>query len=360
MAGVGLHTGEYGELDTARGQRHQLCSRSLSLRWRQSGAGVAAGASAAPAAAADRQQRNPCDSGHYAADGICCWLFTPRSGAAPQGAETLTGAAPACCVVCACPAAVVRVRPAFAGEGRYFVRVPEGTNRNRFAFDAGNFSDKLSPGEACLPAHATLLLGMFLARSSSLHQAEGPLICTQKSMHVSHSQELSTHQPFLCHAPGVVPAAQAFLRHAQGVVSAAEVCLLACCLLVLPLQTRLLLHRHLLRMKTWRTSRWERGFTGGVCVFGGGGAAHEHDLRNWGAIAARAHGPRLPCGKLGPSQTTTVLYCKIKGETRLACADNLDGALCMSLQGQPIVHRPPVYGLDMTCVSVFVCVNPAD
>ncbi len=31
--------------------------------------------------------------------------------------------------------AVVRVRPAFAGEGRYFVRVPPGTNQERFEID---------------------------------------------------------------------------------------------------------------------------------------------------------------------------------------------------------------------------------
>lgn len=30
------------------------------------------------------------------------------------------------------PAACVRVRPAFAGEGRYFVRVPVGTNQERW------------------------------------------------------------------------------------------------------------------------------------------------------------------------------------------------------------------------------------
>jgi hypothetical protein len=30
---------------------------------------------------------------------------------------------------------VVRVRPAFAGEGRYFVRVPEGTNQGLFEVD---------------------------------------------------------------------------------------------------------------------------------------------------------------------------------------------------------------------------------
>jgi hypothetical protein len=45
-------------------------------------------------------------------------------------------------------AAYVRVRPAFAGEGRYFVRVPEGTNKERFAFDDGNnMRDGLSVGE---------------------------------------------------------------------------------------------------------------------------------------------------------------------------------------------------------------------
>lgn len=44
-------------------------------------------------------------------------------------------------------AAWVRVRPAFAGEGRYFVRVPEGTNRDRFAFEGDNMTDRLTPGE---------------------------------------------------------------------------------------------------------------------------------------------------------------------------------------------------------------------
>jgi hypothetical protein len=44
-------------------------------------------------------------------------------------------------------AAVVRIRPAFAGEGRYFVRVPEGTNRGKFAFEADNFSDRLTVGK---------------------------------------------------------------------------------------------------------------------------------------------------------------------------------------------------------------------
>jgi hypothetical protein len=50
-----------------------------------------------------------------------------------------------CCSVC--PTAVIRVRPAFAGEGRYFVRVPEGTNKGRFAYDGGSLKETISPGE---------------------------------------------------------------------------------------------------------------------------------------------------------------------------------------------------------------------
>lgn len=44
--------------------------------------------------------------------------------------------------------AVIRVRPAFAGEGRYFVRVPEGTNKGRFAYDGGSLKETISPEEA--------------------------------------------------------------------------------------------------------------------------------------------------------------------------------------------------------------------
>ncbi|KAF8058327.1 lpxC [Scenedesmus sp. PABB004] len=44
--------------------------------------------------------------------------------------------------------AVVRVRPAYAGEGRYFVRVPPGTNGGRFVFDGGNLLDDAPVDEA--------------------------------------------------------------------------------------------------------------------------------------------------------------------------------------------------------------------
>eukprot|EP00882_Tetradesmus_deserticola_P033080 GHRQ01037754.1.p1 GENE.GHRQ01037754.1~~GHRQ01037754.1.p1 ORF type:complete len:292 (+),score=84.52 GHRQ01037754.1:643-1518(+) len=49
--------------------------------------------------------------------------------------------------------AVVRVRPAFAGEGRYFVRVPEGTNAPRFQFDDGSLLDEapFEEGIAAVP-----------------------------------------------------------------------------------------------------------------------------------------------------------------------------------------------------------------
>lgn len=47
----------------------------------------------------------------------------------------------------AAPTAIIRVRPAFAGEGRYFVRVPEGTNRNRFAYDGGNLKETITLGK---------------------------------------------------------------------------------------------------------------------------------------------------------------------------------------------------------------------
>lgn len=93
------------------------------------------------------------NSGLWAAEGLCCWLLAAEMGAQVQGFQFLTWRGSfLLCVVFASPAAVVRVRPAFAGEGRYFVRVPEGTNRGRFAFDAGNFSDKLTPGETCMLA----------------------------------------------------------------------------------------------------------------------------------------------------------------------------------------------------------------
>jgi hypothetical protein len=42
-----------------------------------------------------------------------------------------------------------------------------------------------------------------------------PLLCVQKVVHVSHTQQPLAQQPFLCHA--------------QGVVSAADVCLRSCC-----------------------------------------------------------------------------------------------------------------------------------
>lgn len=48
------------------------------------------------------------------------------------------------------PTAVVRVRPAFAGEGRYFVRVPDGTNSGRFLFDDGNNKKDQIPMEQAL------------------------------------------------------------------------------------------------------------------------------------------------------------------------------------------------------------------
>ncbi len=44
------------------------------------------------------------------------------------------------------PSAVVRVRPAFAGEGRYFVRVPDGTNVDRAGLEGMD-----AIGEAGLP-----------------------------------------------------------------------------------------------------------------------------------------------------------------------------------------------------------------
>lgn len=47
--------------------------------------------------------------------------------------------------------AVVRVRPAFAGEGRYFVRVPDGTNGGRFVFDEGSLLDEAPYEEGITP-----------------------------------------------------------------------------------------------------------------------------------------------------------------------------------------------------------------
>lgn len=49
------------------------------------------------------------------------------------------------------PAAFVRVRPAFAGEGRYFVRVPKGTNCGRFKLQ----DEELVVTEADMEAAAT-------------------------------------------------------------------------------------------------------------------------------------------------------------------------------------------------------------
>lgn len=56
-------------------------------------------------------------------------------------------------LLCCCPAAWVRVRPAYAGEGRYFVRVPEGTNKDRFAFEADNMRDRLTVGKMHTHTH---------------------------------------------------------------------------------------------------------------------------------------------------------------------------------------------------------------
>jgi hypothetical protein len=60
------------------------------------------------------------------------WLSHQPPG--PHTFHTLTcHLLPCCGILAAAPAAAtVRVRPAFAGEGRYFVRVPEGTNRGNF------------------------------------------------------------------------------------------------------------------------------------------------------------------------------------------------------------------------------------
>jgi hypothetical protein len=53
--------------------------------------------------------------------------------------------------------------------------------------------------------------------------------------------------------------------------------------------------------------------------FGGGGVAHEPDLRNWGATAARAHEPKTPSWQPGsfPANYCTVQYSTVLYSTVL-------------------------------------------
>jgi hypothetical protein len=88
----------------------------------------------------------------------------------------------------------VRVRPAFAGEGRYFVRVPEGANKERFVFDDGNnLRDGLSVGESrrcrCSTADA---VGWVLAQRTPGCDLQRAFMYTLRSgcSHKVHSTKL--------------------------------------------------------------------------------------------------------------------------------------------------------------------------
>lgn len=88
------------------------------------------------------------------------------------------------------------MRPAFAGEGRYFVRVPEGTNKNRFAFDDGNLKEQASLGEeyhtplALNPCSTGSTCCSMLAHSPAAHLPEvvaQPTLKTEASLVEAHS-----------------------------------------------------------------------------------------------------------------------------------------------------------------------------
>lgn len=88
-----------------------------------------------------------CRHGTWPGPSFSCRTLAELSAINLQSPKLTT--CPGCLLPPWCPpAAYVRVRPAFAGEGRYFVRVPEGANKERFAFDDGNnLRDGLSVGE---------------------------------------------------------------------------------------------------------------------------------------------------------------------------------------------------------------------